>query len=233
MPHSSNSLNELCGELLGYAFQDAALLKRCLSHSSYANTRLDSNERLEYLGDAVLGLVVSEMLFHRFPEATEGEMTRVKSSLVSRKTCADICDRLELDQCILLGRGFGGGSEIPPSIRAALVEALIAGVYLDGGLEAARDCVERMIEPYVQRTIERRRAKNHKSLLQQLAQKTFGETPVYRVLDEKGPDHSKCFEIAAVIGNATFPPAWGASKKEAEQLAASNAIEKIEGDEES
>ncbi|MGC1273692.1 MAG: ribonuclease III [Planctomycetaceae bacterium] len=213
-----------CEAALGYRFRDRSLLALCLTHASVARTRLASNERLEFLGDAVLGLVVCELLFRRFPESPEGELTRVKSVLVSRSTCADMSRRLGLDRVLLVGKGLGTHDLIPTSILGAVFESLVAGVYLDGGLEAARAFIERVVEDELEEAAARDRGRNFKSVLQHLAQKRFGETPVYRLVDEQGPDHSKCFEVAAIIGDAAYPSAWGASKKEAEQAAARNAL---------
>ena len=120
--------------------------------------------------------------------------------------------------------------EIPSSIMAGVIEALVAGVYFDGGMEACRRMVERMFSTRIEPTTHFDRTRNFKSQLQQLSQKSFGETPIYQVLDEKGPDHSKCFQISAVIGPQTFPSAWGTSKKEAEQRAACNALQEIQGE---
>jgi ribonuclease-3 len=220
-----------CEAALQYEFRDRELLQRCLTHASVAKTRLASNERLEFLGDSILGTIVCEALYHRFPEYPEGELTRIKSALVSRIHCAKISRQLGLDRFLLLGKGLSGYQKIPGSIMAAVFESLVAGVYLDGGLEAARRFVERLMGPEIERAAGSNHARNYKSLLQQLAQKTFGETPLYYLMDEKGPDHSKCFKVAATIGARTYPAAWGASKKEAEQRAAENAIFEIEGKE--
>jgi ribonuclease-3 len=219
-----------CEQLLHYRFIDRELLETCLTHASISKTRLASNERLEFLGDAILGTIVCEALYHRFPEAPEGELTRIKSSLVSRNTCAAITKELGLDRCLLLGKGLSIHNEVPLSILAGVIEALVAGVYFDGGMEACRRFVERILASRIDQNTQFDRARNFKSILQQLSQKSFGETPVYQVLDEKGPDHSKCFQISAVIGPQTFPSAWGASKKEAEQRAACNALLEIQGE---
>jgi ribonuclease-3 len=218
-----------CETVLQYEFSDRDLLRQCLTHASVAPTRLASNERLEFLGDAILGIIVCEMLFHQFPQQAEGEMTRLKSMLVSRQTCADISTRLGLDQNLLVGKGVSASGKMPGSIKAAVLEALIAGVYLDGGFEAVRPVVQRLIAPELERVTRSDHITNYKSLLQQLTQKTSGETPVYRVVDEKGPDHSKCFQVSAVIGPKTYPAAWGPNKKAAEQNAAQNAMRVIRG----
>lgn len=226
---STEELLEECERVLEYQFRDRELLVRCLTHASVARTRLDSNERLEFLGDAIMGAIVCELLFHRFPEKPEGELTRIKSIVVSRNTCAEVCARFGLDRFLFLGKGLSVHDQVPMSIMAAAAESLIAGIYLDGGLEAARRFVERILSDEIKQASKTSNGRNFKSLLQQLAQKNFGETPVYRLLDEKGPDHSKCFNITAVIGSRAYSAAWGASKKEAEQFAAQNALYEIEG----
>lgn len=222
---------EECQEVLQYRFRDLELLEMCLTHASIAKTRLGSNERLEFLGDSVLGTIVCEMLYRRFPEFSEGELTRIKSVLVSRTMCAQYSADLGLDRFLYVGKGLSGHGGVPPSILAAVFESLVGGLYLDGGIEAARVFIERTLAAEMERTAEREHSKNFKSLLQQLSQKMFGETPVYRLLDEKGPDHSKCFKISAAIGPQVYAAAWGPNKKEAEQRAAQNALFEIEGKE--
>ena len=218
-----------CEEAIGYRFRDRDLLKRCLTHASVAVTRLSSNERLEFLGDAILGVIICESLFERFPSCPEGELTRMKSSLVSRSTCALVSERHHFDKFLFLGKGLTQNSPIPMSIMAAVFEALIAGIYLDGGSDEAREFVHRMMRADLEGAEELHHGKNFKSVLQQLSQKNYGDTPVYQLLDEKGPDHSKCFKVSACVGEQTFASAWGASKKEAEQRAAHNALCEIQG----
>jgi ribonuclease-3 len=225
----TDEMLQQCEAALEYQFQNRDLLRNCLTHASGANHRLASNERLEFLGDAILGAVVCDMLYHRFPEDPEGELTRIKSIVVSRTTCAKISETLGLPGFLLLGKGLSVNEMVPMSVAAAAFESLIAGVYLDGGLEAARQVVERTMGPEIELAGGVDHGRNQKSLLQQYAQKMFGETPVYRLLDEKGPDHSKCFKVAALIGQQTYHPAWGANKKAAEQRAAQNALYELEG----
>ena len=220
---------EQCESAIQYRFRDRNLLEHCLRHASIANTRSASNERLEFLGDAILGCLVCELLFREFPDAPEGELTRMKSTLVSRATCAEITDELGLDRLVFLGKGLRRNSGIPQSIKAAVYEAIVAGIDLDGGREATREFVERTVAPWLETSANLNQSKNYKSQLQQLSQKHFGETPYYRLLDEKGPDHSKCFKISAVIGDNSYVAAWGPNKKEAEQRAAQNALSEIEG----
>lgn len=225
----SDEILAACEAALDHRFQNRDLLKNCLTHASGANHRLASNERLEFLGDAILGAVVCEMLYHRYPEETEGELTRIKSIVVSRTTCAKISVALGLPGFLLLGKGLSVHESVPMSVAAAVFESLIAGVYLDGGLEPVRALIERVVGPEIELAGGVEHGRNYKSLLQQHAQKMFGETPVYRLLDEKGPDHSKCFKIAAMIGPLSYAPAWGANKKAAEQRAAQNALYELEG----
>jgi len=209
---------------LGYAFRDRALLVTALTHASIADRRLVSNERLEFLGDAVLGLVACEHLFRWLPERLEGELTKVKSHVVSRQTCAEMAGELGLDECILLGKGMGPRSSLPQSVRAAVLEAVIGAIYLDGGLEAARVLLLRMLESRVEQASRTGHQYNYKSVVQQSLTALGLAPPTYAVLDEKGPDHAKCFEIAVVSGERRFPSCWGPSKKAAEQLAALEAL---------
>ena len=218
-----------CEQALQYQFRDQTLLLRCLTHASVAKIRLDSNERLEFLGDAIMGAIVCHQLFSMYPDSTEGELTRVKSVVVSRTSCAKISADLGLDRCLQLGKGLSDHDTIPSSIMAAVFESLVAGVYLDGGFDAVSKLVRRVVVPEIERTVETSHGKNYKSLLQQLAQKSNRGIPNYDLLDEKGPDHSKCFKISVRIGTDSFAAAWGPNKKEAEQCAAQNAWCQIQG----
>lgn len=226
-----DELFRICEERIGYTFQDRALLRSALTHASGAQHRLASNERLEFLGDAILGAVICEFLFHRFPEYQEGELTKIKSVVVSRITCAKVSQRLGLDEFLLLGKGMSIADGLPPSLLADVFESLVAAVYLDGGHAAVRDMIERHIAPEIDVAVDGEHAGNYKSVLQHLAQREFGTTPTYQLLDEKGPDHSKCFQIAAVIGRNRYAPAWGRNKKESEQRAAHNALCEMRGEE--
>lgn len=219
-----------CEERIGYVFRDKELLRSALTHASGAQHRLASNERLEFLGDAIFGAVVCEMLFHRFPRYLEGDLTKIKSVVVSRRTCAKISDELGLEEFLILGKGMSSHASVPPSLLADVFESLVAAIYLDGGNDAARDFICRHLAPEIEEAFEGEHGGNFKSLLQQLAQREFGTTPVYQLLDEKGPDHSKCFKIAAQVARVRYQPAWGRNKKEAEQRAAQNALSEIGGE---
>ncbi len=216
-----------CERRIGYGFSDKSLLQAALTHASGAEHRLASNERLEFLGDAILGAVVCELLYRQYPDYLEGDLTKIKSIVVSRQTCAKISEALGLQEFLILGKGMTTHPTIPASLLADVFESLIAAVYLDGGDPAARDFIERFIGPEIELAIGGELGGNYKSLLQQLAQREYGTTPTYQLLDEKGPDHSKCFKIAARIGPNRFQAAWGRNKKEAEQRAARNALSEL------
>lgn len=220
-----------CQEVIGYHFRQPELLRAALTHTSGAETRGASNERLEFLGDAVLGLVTCEQLFLRFPEYQEGDLTKVKSVVVSRRTCAHISRALALDEFLFMGKGMHLHHAVPASLMADVFESLVGAMYLDGGLEPAKAFILKWIGPEIERVAGGNSGVNFKSQLQQVGQREFASTPQYDVLDEKGPDHSKCFKVAAVISGRRYPAAWGRTKKEAEQKAAMNALAHINGEE--
>jgi len=215
---------ELCERRIGYVFRDKALLQSALTHASGADHRLASNERLEFLGDAILGVVVCEMLYRQYPEYLEGDLTKIKSVVVSRQSCAKISEALGLHECLFVGKGMAANREVPPSLLADVFESLVAAMYLDGGPNESRQFIELHIGPEIEMAVTGEAGSNYKSLLQQFAQREFGNTPVYLLLDEKGPDHAKCFKIAALVGGQRYQAAWGRKKKEAEQRAACNAL---------
>ena len=222
---------QLCQERIGYRFADLKLLKEALTHSSGADTHLTSNERMEFLGDAVFGFVICETLFHRFPELREGDMTKIKSAVVSRSTCQEVAKQLGMEECLIVGRGIPKGGRIPSSMLSNVIESLIAAIYLDGGMEPARKWIKTWFEESIVRFADTLDVDNFKSLLQQVAQRDLGQTPEYRVLEIRGPEHSKCFRIGVRIGVMTFQSAWGNNKKEAEQRAAENALYILRGEE--
>jgi ribonuclease-3 len=219
-----------CQDAIGYRFGKPELLRAALTHTSGANTRLGSNERMEFLGDSVLGLITCEQLYLRFPEYQEGELTKIKSSVVSRKTCARFSVELGLGDFLFLGKGMNGYGEMPANLLADVFEALVAAVFLDGGWEAAKAFVLQFVEPEIERVAREALGSNAKSLLQQVCQREYTETPRYVILDEQGPDHNKCFKVAAAVRDHAFPPAWGKNKKEAELKAALNALAALQGD---
>lgn len=213
--------------LIGYHFHDSALLETALTHASVANTALESNERLEFLGDAVLGMIVVDDLYRRYPDLLEGEMTEIKSTVVSRLTCAKMSRQMGLCETVVLGKGMDRPGGLPRSVAAAVFEAVVGAIYLDGGFEPARQFVIHHAAEHIEEAFANEHQDNFKSMLQQYAQRKWNTTPDYRLLDEKGPDHSKCFEVAVVIDGRHFPSAWGVNKKEAEQAAARKALAEL------
>jgi ribonuclease-3 len=221
---------EECQAAIGYRFQRPELLRSALTHTSSAETRAHSNERMEFLGDSVLGMVCCEQLYLQFPDYQEGDLTKIKSAVVSRRTCARISRLLNLGDFLFLGKGLHFHSALPSNLLADVYESLVGAIFLDGGLEPAKEFILRYLKPEIDEVAEAAHAGNYKSLLQQIAQKEYNATPAYHLLDEKGPDHSKCFKLSAVIGRYHYPAAWGRTKKEAEQKAAMNALAMINGD---
>ncbi len=211
-------------QTIGYKFSNHNLLRKAFTHSSAVENRFLSNERLEFLGDAVLAVVICRTLFERFPGYLEGDLTKIKSMLVSRRTCADIAKQLGLQKFLKVGKGMTSSRALTGSLAASLLESVIAAIYLDGGLDAACDFILRNFSPLIDQTNAEQSQGNFKSLLQQYAQQHFNTTPAYELLDEKGPDHNRCFESEVVVAGRHFSSAWGTNKKEAEQKAAFNAL---------
>ncbi len=216
-----------CQEIIGYQFKDVSLLLAALTHASGALHRLASNERLEFLGDAVLGLTVCRWLYEDYPEYNEGDLTKIKSAVVSRRSCGKVAVELGLDRCLIVGRGVTRNRSFPRSLVSDVFESVIAAVYLDGGDEVVRERLKRWLSEEVRHAVETQGSGNYKSSLQQYAQRELANTPVYRLVRESGPDHRKSFLIAAMIGERPFSPAWGSNKKDAEQHAASNALAEL------
>ena len=209
---------------LQYSFSNRALLKKALTHSSSSAQKLDSNERLEFLGDSILGLVICQALYERFPNYLEGDLTKIKSKLVSRKTCSLIAGLLDLDSVLNIGLGMRKSRALKGSVAAATLEAVIAAICLDGGFEKAKEFILRHFGPLIDQANAAEHQENFKSLLQQYVQQNLNHSVNYEILDEKGPDHNKCFESAVVIDRKRYPSAWGTTKKEAQQAAAYNAL---------
>jgi ribonuclease-3 len=211
-------------QIIGYKFSNRNLLSKAFAHSSAVDDRLFSNERLEFLGDSVLAVVICRALFEQFPGYMEGDLTKIKSMLVSRRTCARVTKRLGLHEFLKIGKGMASSRALTSSLAASLLEAVIAAIYIDGGFDAAGGFILRAFAPEIDRTDAEQSHGNFKSLLQQYVQQQLNTTPDYVLLDEKGPDHDKCFESEVVIAERHFPSAWGTNKKEAEQKAAFNAL---------
>ena len=216
---------EALEQKLDYRFRDSALLRTALTHSSYANEhRCASNERLEFVGDSVLGMVTAAYLYQRFPELPEGKMTRLRAELVCEQSLWEVAERLGLGQQILLGRGEeSSGGRTRPSILADCVEAVIAAVYLDGGMEPAR----RIIDAFILSKLDGDAGalmRDWKTELQEIIQQRPGRNLSYQIYGESGPDHMKRFLAAVQCNDAVIGTGEGRTKKEAEQMAARAAM---------
>ena len=215
---------------LGYPFRDPGLLEHALTHRSRAaedaSGGVADNESLEFLGDAVLGLVVSDVLFHHYPAYTEGQQSKIKASVVSTQSLARHAERLELGEHLLLGRGEEkSGGRAKPALLADTYEALIAAIYLDGGLEAAAAFLRRELKEAIDAgAVERFIGQDYKSALQERLQALGRPLPEYIVAHETGPDHQKVFTVEVRVSEAVLGSAPGRSKKEAEQEAARQAL---------
>lgn len=218
-------------DLIGYAFGDVSLLERALTHPSYTVEEDSDNERMEFLGDSVLNLCIGQTLYERFPRWSEGRLTQVKSVLVSTNTLARVAESLLLRRLGRLGKGLPTDEPLPPSVNANLFEAVCGAVFLDGGMQAARNFILRVMDDEIRSISRNGHEPNYKSALQQLSQRDLQQTPHYKVVATEGPDHGKTFEVSAMIGERAFPPGRGRSKKEAEQQAARLALEVLAGEE--
>ncbi len=209
---------------LGHSFDDPETLRLAFRHASVSESRQDSNERMEFLGDAILGMIVCRRIYERFPDSLEGEMTKIKSLAVSRKTCAKMARELGLEKHIAVGKGMLTHDRLPSSLAAAVLESSVAALYLDGGMGAASRFLEPLIDPLIDAAMESGHQHNYKSVLQQHAQQDFGCSPQYLILDEKGPDHAKAFRVGVELNGVQYDACWGQSKKQAEQQAALHAL---------
>lgn len=217
---------------LKVSFNNKSLLEQALVHSSYVNENpapgLTSNERLEFLGDAVLGLAIAERLYRDFPASTEGELTRLRASLVRREVLASMAKTLGLGDYLRLGKGeeASGGRNKPVNLAGAL-EALVAAIFLDLGLEAARDFVLRPFDAELRELVAIGTEKDYKSQLQELVQARYQMTPTYHVTEVTGPDHDRTFTTEVRVGDTALGTGTGKSKKMAETEAARSALERL------
>lgn len=217
----------------GIAFRDKTLLQRALTHRSYVNeSRVflqADNERLEFLGDAVIDFVIGEHLYHRFPEMREGNLTNLRAALVREETLADFAREIHLGDFLQLGRGESdsGGRE-RPAILCAVFEAVVGALFLDQGVQAAKGFIFPLVEPVLPDLVEAAAAKDAKSRLQEWSQSEFRETPRYYTVDEFGPDHDKTFVVKVCIGESAWGIGDGHSKQQASQAAAAQALEYID-----
>ena len=218
---------------LGYTFRDRGLLEQALRHASWCNehaaAQLEDNERLEFLGDAVLDLVVGHKLMTRYPQLREGELSVTRAQVVSEASLSDVAGQLGLGAWLALGKGEEkSGGRTKASILADAFEAILAAVFLDGGFAAAVTLAERLLAQRIE-TVEFKGFYDFKTRLQETAQARLKSTPTYRVVQELGPDHDKRFVVAVTIGTDEWARSVGRSKKEAEQMAAAEAHFRLEG----
>ena len=223
-------------QILRVEFDDKSLLKRALTHRSYLNEHPDfafeDNERLEFLGDAVLDFVTGEYLYNRFPELAEGPLTNLRSSLVRRDALAQFAQEIGLGEFLLLGHGeaASGGRERPANLCATF-EAVVGALYLDQGIQAVRSFFEPLVDPEVAHILRDQLDKDDKSRLQELAQGKLRCTPHYNTIDESGPDHAKVFTVQVSICGTVYGEGTGHSKQQAAQAAAQHALERLEAEE--
>ena len=215
---------------LGYKFQNITLLQNALTHSSYANERwhnsLKSNERLEFLGDSILGMVTAEYLYRNFPDRPEGDLTRMRADMVCERALAVVADRIDLGRHLLLGNGEEtGGGRHRDSILADAVESVIAACFLDGGMESARQFINSFVLCNV--PVDRPQNMDYKTALQELVQQKKNQTLCYRLVGESGPDHDKQFTAQVLLNDRVVGEGIGSSKKRAEQDAARVALESL------
>ena len=215
---------------IGYRFRNISLLQNALAHSSYANERwhnsLMSNERLEFLGDSILGMTVAEYLYKSFPDRPEGELTRMRADMVCEKTLASVAARIDLGRHLLLGNGEEqGGGRSRDSILADAVESVIAAAFLDGGMDAAKQFIEKFI--LVEVPVKKLHNADYKTALQELVQQKKNQTLSYALVGESGPDHDKRFEVQVSLNGCVIGTGSGSSKKRAEQMAAQAALENM------
>lgn len=215
---------------LGLTFDDLSLLKRALTHPSYLNENpslgLEDNERLEFLGDAVLDYISATWLYHRYPEMSEGELTRLRAALVRTEMLAQFARDTGIDRCVLLGHGLeetGGRSR--NSVLCDAFEALVGALCLDKGFEAAANYVKPLFQPALADIMDRDLDKDAKSLLQEWSQAKLGLTPTYKTISERGPDHAKEFTVSVLIGNEVYGQGVGRNKQAAAQKAARSALD--------
>jgi ribonuclease-3 len=216
---------------LGIVFKDKALLERAFVHRSYLNEHpklgLEHNERLEFLGDAVLELAVTDYLYNTYPNP-EGDLTNWRSALVKTESLSEIAEVLELSQYLKLSRGEAKGNERSRAlISANCVEALIGAIYLDQGLDVARDFIAKQVTAKLPAILESGAWVDPKSRFQEIAQERDGHTPIYKVLEESGPDHDKIFVMGVYVGDKLYGKGSGSSKQAAQQVAAANALKQV------
>lgn len=223
---------DILKQTLGISFSTKSLLEQALVHSSAVNENpelpLSSNERLEFLGDAVLNFIVTNILYREFPDLPEGELTKIRTSLICRETLARLATSLKLGDYLYLGRGeeLSGGRKKPSNLANAL-EAVIGAIFLDQGLASATDLVSKLLSSELQKIKERGVTPNYKTILQEYTQAQYQQTPVYHLIEATGPDHDRSFTVEVLLGDRILGRGSGKSKQSAEMAAARTAWEKL------
>ncbi len=223
---SSKNL-KACQRKLGYSFKNIKLLEKALTHTSFKTPCKPSNERLEFLGDAILGMVISEYLFKRFPDYTEGMLTKIKAVVVSSATLAKIGTEMDLKEHISVGKGLIKSSSIPRSLIANVFEAIIAAIYIDADLKTVYNFILKKLDKEIDIVCNNKHEKNYKSILQHFCQKHQGHIPKYKIIRQSGPDHEKTFEVVTLINNVEYCTGLGNNRKYAEQIAARKTLESL------
>jgi ribonuclease-3 len=233
MPASSLKNTASLEKAIGYTFKNKSLAEEAVTHKSFSHESQESNvpfnERLEFLGDAVLGVVISEYLFNNYRDYSEAKLSRIRSYVVQETALAEAAERLNIGANLLLGKGeeMSGGRE-KPSLLANVFEALLAAIYLDSGMENAREFTLRTLEPKILEYIDKSLVVDFKTKLQEVTQARFGMLPEYKVTTEKGPEHEKVFEVSVLINGERFGTGQGKTKKAASQMAAEESLQKID-----
>ena len=218
------------GERLNYRFSDIELLSIALTHRSYVNENpyppLADNERFEFLGDAVLGLCVSDLLINKYVDFSEGTLSKIRAGIVNEKPLAELASSLQLGDCLLLGKGEeNSGGRAKDSLLANSLEAVIASIYLDSGFNEAKKILEILLAPILEDSVLLSQNFDYKTALQEFCQKRYKIAPVYTIIDSSGPDHAKIFEVQVTVADKMPQTGYGKSKKEAEKQAAQKAWE--------
>ncbi len=219
-------------DIIGYSFKNKDFLILAFVHSSYLNENQAvatvSNERLEFLGDAVLGLIIADYLYKGLPEKSEGTLSHIRSQLIESTSCAKYIEKLRLEDYLLMGKGEKKNFILQPnpSISADLFEALVGAIYLDGGVDCAKRFIFNHFDSEIREIIENP-VKNWKAELQDYTQKTYQKIPIYKVIEEEGPDHNKTFQISVFVDDMILGSGYGSSKKIAQQAAACEALSRL------
>jgi len=218
---------EAIAEAIGYRFRDAELLQRALTHPSRRLEAGFSYERLEFLGDAVIGLTLADHLFRTCHDRAEGDLTKMKSSVVAGRSLARVARRITLQDRVAVDKGIAAQKRLPPSVLSDVFEALIGAVFLEDGMATAQEVILRLLKQPIEDAVNRRIEPDHKSRLQEWAHVALGATPGYKLLDTQGPAHTKRFQAAVVIAGKQYGVAWGNTKRAAEQDAAAETLRQL------